>query len=138
MLQMFRILLITASLAISSGDAFCMDHQDDWLDYWTCSGAVTFDRWSARWDTAGNPNGFIHRRASTGIIHPDTIINFVTWDGSCWQAYWDVQQQSFHVKQFPSGRDERYDTVLRYIAWDNSLWSAQRQGTAWYHLGPSP
>ena len=60
--------------------------------------------------------------------HADSILNYVTWDGTKWSA--KIQGGGFlHAPNGDWGRAHA-DTIINYVTWDGTKWSAKIQGGA--------
>lgn len=135
----FFVLVISLGfmlLAITSATA--QEHVADVIAYIACNqdysipinpSQISSLKWSAKW----NGNGFIHTPASgvPGTAHPDNVMRYLTWDGSCWEARWDGNTKFVH-KRVATGQ-EHSDTVLNYFTWDLGKWSATREGNNFHH-----
>ncbi|WP_375460764.1 hypothetical protein [uncultured Enterovirga sp.] len=129
----------TAILLVLTASGVCpcfaqTGHFDQIIAYWACDGTNKGPRYSA----VLSGSNFSHTREG-GTTHGDTVINYITWDGGCWQAKWDDASKTFAHARFPSGADAHSNVILNYITWDDSLYAAARKNRQWYHIkiGPS-
>lgn len=110
------------------------DHTSSDIAYIACDGTNQGPEFRAYW----KDDGFRHVDETTKAEHLDTVLNYLTWDGSCWQASWDAKDQQFMHKRFPGGGDQHADKILNYLTFDRSLWSATRTGDDWFHVYIAP
>jgi hypothetical protein len=120
---------LPASLVAQDGDHSSLD-----LAYLTCDGTNQGPAFRAYW----NNNDFHHVKEGGGDDHLASVINYVTWDGTCWKAQWDGAKEEFVHERFPSGADKHSDVVLNYLTFDGSAYSAVRDGDGWYHVFIAP
>ena len=73
------------------------DFRDRVIYYWTCDGTHIGTKYTAQWD---GDEGFFDMRFGEGDSRRDVVINYVTWDQTCWQAHFDHQRQLFTHKRF--------------------------------------
>jgi Domain of unknown function (DUF4751)/Group XII secretory phospholipase A2 precursor (PLA2G12) len=85
--------------------------------------AAVFQGTGRSWSHA--PNGDFSKS------HSDTIINYVTWDGTQWTAKL-VGNTLFHA---PNGDFSKAhsDTIINYITWDGTQWTARIVGNTFFH-----
>lgn len=96
-----------------------------YIDYQNCNGS----KWQAKWEG----DGFFHTPIDGGSPHPDTVLDYVAWDGSCWHLTWDATQHKFVERPVIGSGEFRVDAV-RYRGWDMGRWTATRlDGTTFHH-----
>jgi hypothetical protein len=67
---------------------------------------------------------------------PDTIINYITWDGNKWSA--KLNGTAFVLAPNGEWSKSRPDTFINYITWDHSKWSARVQSNGNFLLAKKP
>lgn len=78
-----------------------------------------------------NVRWFIHESYVTGAKHEDTIINYVTWDGTSWTAIFKCNK-FIHAPNGDFTRSHE-DTIINYITWDGGKWTAKVEGNKFIH-----
>jgi hypothetical protein len=63
--------------------------------------------------------------------HADTIMNYISWDGSRWTAR--IQGNGFVHAPNGNWQQSHADTIMNYISWDGSKWTAKIQGSGFVH-----
>ena len=115
-------------------------HHDTVIRYLACNqdyaqpidpDAIATLRWEATW----NGNGFMHAPGpgANGGAHPDNVLRYITWDGTCWEASWDPNTNHFNHRRVATGATHQ-DKVLNYLTWDRTKWSATRDGNEFIHI----
>ena len=107
---------------------------------------ATIGKWSGL-STAGDPNickcqvaappaaaspSFLH--APNGDFtqaHPDTIINYISWDGANWTAKFDGTT-FVHAPNGDWSKSHR-DAIINYVTWDGSKWTAKLDQNRFLH-----
>jgi len=88
-------------------------------------------RWEATW--GGNPFFHTPGPGAEGPPHPDNYMRYITWDGSCWEARWDSENNQFIHRRVTTG-EQHTDKILNYLTWDRTKWTATRDGDEFYHI----
>jgi hypothetical protein len=80
---------------------------------------------------------FAQGPADWSKAHPDTIINYITWDGSKWTAKILPDHTFLHA---PNGdftaAGTHPDTIINYKTWDGSNWTATIQPDLTFRHAP--
>jgi hypothetical protein len=78
---------------------------------------------------------FLHAPGGPGAnwskSHPDTIINYLDWEGRKWSA--KIQGDQFLHAPEGDWSLARVDEVIHYQSWNGSKWAAKIQGTQFIH-----
>ena len=115
-------------------------HHDTVIRYFACNQnyaqPINIDtiadlKWEATWDG----NRFMHKPGpgSGGGAHPDSIMRYLTWDGTCWEASWDANHQQF-IHTRVDTKAQHSDKILNYLTWDRTKWTTTRDGNQFYHI----
>lgn len=79
----------------------------------------------------GSPS-FLHApNGDFSQAHPDTIINYITWDGTEWTAKFDGDR-FVHAPKGDWSRSH-VDVILNYITWDGSKWTVRLEQRRFLH-----
>lgn len=129
--------------------SICAQHFSEVLRYVTCNRDFNDPDtnppgyhglfWEVTWSS---DNTFFHRPASDtpGAPHPEAYIQYMTWDGTCWQAKWEIEKEKFaHIRY---EQVQHYDRIINYVTWPMSsggpstgdFWSAVREGNGFRHF----
>lgn len=65
--------------------------------------------------------------------HPDSIMNYICWDGSLWTAKIQAGQFLHAPNNDYSSALTHPDTIINYKTWDGSNWTARLSGTTFIH-----
>jgi hypothetical protein len=78
-------------------------------------------------------SSILAQTADWSKAHPDTVINYITWDGTYWTA--KIQNGQFlHASHGDFTSPQTHpDSILNYKTWDGSNWTARLSGTVFIH-----
>jgi hypothetical protein len=80
---------------------------------------------------AGSPS-FLHApNGDFSKAHPDTIINYITWDGSNWTARFDGTR-FVHAPNGDWARS-KVDTIMNYVTLDGTKWTTRLEQRNFLH-----
>jgi hypothetical protein len=86
--------------------------------YFTC------DR--SAWTAYMSGDQFHHTPINRNYGHMDRIIRYLTWDGSCWEARWNIAQRVFEHTPITRPGPMHPDVILNYLNWKNEKLTAKK------------
>lgn len=88
------------------------------MQYFTC------DR--SAWSVYMRGYQFYHSPANRNPGHMDSIIRYLTWDGSCWEARWNTELRMFEHTPITRPGQMHRDSILNYLSWRNEKLTARK------------
>ena len=110
-------LLAAGILALTALPASAQTDKRHLMHYLTCDRSP----WSAYM------TGYqFHHAPERGPGHMDSVIHYLTWDGSCWEARWNTGLRQWEHTPLTRPGPMHRDVILNYLGWRNEKLTAKK------------